>query len=112
MRKYAPQLTLDNIDTLLADKHHEIRLAGVLSLVYHARDTSLLPEIVERYLTTRPGVNNWDLVDTSAPDIVGAYMDSYLDYEEQLVFIEDFLQSKNLWVNRIIILASFYQIKQ
>jgi 3-methyladenine DNA glycosylase AlkD len=104
-------LWLDDIDTLLADKHHEIRLAGVLSLVHHARDTSLLPEIVERYLTARPGVNNWDLVDTSAPDIVGAYMEKYLDYDEQLVFVEDFIQSKNLWVNRIIVLASFYQIK-
>lgn len=112
VRKYAPQLTLDDIDTLLADKHHEIRLAGVLSLVHHARHTSLLPEIVERYLTARPGVNNWDLVDTSAPDIVGAYMDAYLSEEEKLDFIEDFLQSKNLWVNRIIVLASFYQIKQ
>lgn len=112
VKKYAPKLTLDDIDTLLADKHHEIRLAGVLSLVHHARDTSLLPEIVERYLTARPGVNNWDLVDTSAPDIVGGYMEKYLDYDEQLVFVEDFLQSKNLWVNRIIVLASFYQIKQ
>jgi 3-methyladenine DNA glycosylase AlkD len=112
VKKYAPQLSLDDIDTLLADKHHEIRLAGVLSIVYHARDTSLLPEIVERYLTARPGVNNWDLVDTSAPDIVGAYMDAYLSEEEKFVFIEDFLQSKNLWVNRIVVLASFYQIKQ
>lgn len=111
VKKYTPKLTLDDIDTLLADKHHEIRLAGVLSLVHHARDTSLLPEIVERYLTARPGVNNWDLVDTSAPDIVGAYMEKYLNNSEQLVFVEDFIQSKNLWVNRIIVLASFYQIR-
>lgn len=112
VKKYAPQLTLDDINTLLADKHHEIRMAGVLSLVYHARDITRLPEIVEYYLTARPGVNNWDLVDVSAPDIIGAYLQKCLTHEERVAFIDDFLHSKNLWVNRMIIIASFHQIKQ
>lgn len=112
VKKYAPSLTLDDINTLLADKHHEIRMAGVLSLVYHARDIARLPEIVEHYLTARPGVNNWDLVDVSAPDIIGVYLQECLTHEERIAFIDDFLHSKNLWVNRMIIIASFHQIKQ
>ncbi len=112
VKKYASQLTLDDIDTLLADKHHEIRMVGVLSLVHHAGDIARLPEIVEHYLTARPGINNWDLVDVSAPDIIGVYLQRCLTHEERVAFIDDFLHSKNLWINRIIIIASFHQIKQ
>ena len=105
-------LSLWDMDILLADRHHEIRLAGILLLVHFAKDVALLPEVVEKYLTLRPGVNNWDLVDVSAPQIVGVYLQEYLTHEEHLAFIEDFLQSKNLWINRIIIVASFHQIKK
>lgn len=112
VKKYAKSITFSNIDELLGDAHHEVRMAGVLMLVHMARDTEHLPEVVEHYLTARPGVNNWDLVDVSAPDIIGKYMDSYLSTAEQMEFIEDFIESNNLWINRIIIVASFYQIKK
>ena len=71
MKKYAPQLTLDDIDVLLRDKHHEIRLAGVLLLVYFAQKKIYpIAEIAKFYMQHVSGINNWDLVDVSSEHII------------------------------------------
>lgn len=113
VKKYAPQMALDDVDLLLADKHHEIRLAGVLILVYFAQKKKYpLKELARFYMQHVSGINNWDLIDTSSEHIIGPYIQHELSHEERVDFITQCIASSNLWINRIIVLASFYQIKQ
>jgi len=113
VKKYAPELTLDDVDILLKDIHHEIRLAGVLILVYFAQKKKYpIKKLAEFYMQHVAGINNWDLIDTSSEHIIGPYIQHELSHEERVDFITKCIASSNLWINRIIILASFYQIKQ
>ncbi len=64
VKKFASKLTLDNVDTLLADKHHEVRLAGCLVLVYFAQKKIYpIEELARFYMQHVSGINNWDLID-------------------------------------------------
>ncbi len=106
-------MTLEGIDEFLKNKYHEVRLAGVLMLVYFAQKKKYpLEEIAHFYMDHVVGINNWDLVDVSSEHIIGPYIEQCLIHEERVKFINDCITNNNLWVNRIIILASFYQIKQ
>ena len=100
---------LDEITTLLASTVHEERLLALLMLVqaYSGGDYSLKKKIYSLYLKNTKHINNWDLVDLSAPNIVGAYL---LDRNRTPLYT--FAQSKNLWKRRIAILATFQFIKQ
>ena len=113
VKKYAPNITLDDVNELLKNGYHEIRLSGVLALVYFAqRKIYPLEELAHFYMDRVDGINNWDLVDVSSEHIIGPYIERCLTHEERVKFINDCIASSNLWINRIIILASFYQIKQ
>ncbi len=113
VKKYAPRMTLEDVDVLLSDKHHEIRLAGVLILVYFAQKKKYtIKELARFYMQHVSGINNWDLIDTSSEHIIGPYIQYELTHEERVDFITQCIASSNPWINRIIILASFYQIKQ
>lgn len=69
--KYAKNLTLDDVDILLTDKHHEIRMAGVLTLVYFAKNKVYSIEKLARfYMQHVSGINNWDLIDVSSEHII------------------------------------------
>jgi len=100
---------LDEITTLLASPFHEERLLSLLMLVQaHARgDHALQRKIYSLYLKNTKHINNWDLVDLSAPNIVGAYL---LDKSRTPLYT--FARSKNLWKRRIAILATLRFIKQ
>ncbi len=65
-------LGFDEIERLLDDPVHEVRLAGVLLLAVRARREP--DEAKARYLAAlhRGRVDNWDLVDSSARDVLGA----------------------------------------
>ncbi len=68
------ELGFDEIEHLLDDPVHEVRLAGVLLLVVRARREP--DEAMARYLAAlhRGRVDNWDLVDSSARDVLGAVL--------------------------------------
>jgi 3-methyladenine DNA glycosylase AlkD len=83
-RKVARQfryLSRDELVKLFASPWHECRLTGMLILVgqYEAAAKPKHPhrdfecrEIIEFYLENRDAVNNWDIVDTTSPKILGA----------------------------------------
>jgi 3-methyladenine DNA glycosylase AlkD len=101
--------SLGEITTLLASTVHEERLLALLMLVfaYTGGDDSLKRKIYSLYLKNTTYINNWDLVDLSAPNIVGAYL---LDKSRKPLYA--FARSKDLWKRRIAILATFPFIKQ
>jgi 3-methyladenine DNA glycosylase AlkD len=107
-------LSLNDIKKLLEHKVHEVRLIGIIILVCcykkfdKAGDDIGMKEVVRFYLNNAKRVNNWDLVDTSASNILG----SYLYNKKDKSILLKLAKSKNLWEQRIAIIATFYFIKK
>jgi 3-methyladenine DNA glycosylase AlkD len=96
-------LNLNELNFLLNSKVHEERLISLFILVYKFEkgNEKEKEKIFSFYLKNRKGVNNWDLVDLSAPKIVGNYL---LDKDKSLLF--ELALSKSLWERRISILST------
>ena len=109
-RKYF-DLPLADISKLLASKLHEERVVAVIILAkrLNKADLSGKKEIYDFYFENISGINNWDLVDSSAPIIVGGYL--YLSGETREVLYK-LVKSNNLWKKRIAMMATFYFIKE
>ena len=115
VEKYRDKVTLADVAKLLSSKYHELRLAALHLLVVmyeQSKDAKVHKAIFLLYTKNTPYINNWDLVDTSAAQIVGAYISNHMEHEERLAFIDRYCRSSDLWKNRIIVLATFYQIKK
>jgi len=108
IKKYWREISIKETEILLHDKIHEERLAALLILVekFEKGDEPSRKEIFNLYLANAKFVNNWDLVDLSAPKIVGAYLE---DKDKNILL--DLAESKNLWERRIAMLATFRFIK-
>ncbi len=90
---------------MLASPFHEERLLALLIWVdlFKRGDTETRKTIYTHYLANTRYINNWDLVDLSAPYIVGAYLDGA--GKDPLY---ELAVSSDLWERRIAILATFY----
>jgi len=101
-------LSLDDLQELLRSKIHEYRLTALLILVskYGKADSNGKDEIFGFYLKNTEYVNNWDLVDLSAPKIVGANL---VNKDRSILF--KLAKSSNLWERRIAVLATFMFIR-
>jgi 3-methyladenine DNA glycosylase AlkD len=93
---------------LLQSKIHEHRLTALLIWVlrYQKADEREQKAIYKLYLKHRNFINNWDLVDLSAPAIVGNWL---LDNDRAILY--KLANSKRLWNKRIAILATFEFIR-
>lgn len=102
----------DEIERLLESRYHEVRLCGFLLMVEEMKRAKLHPErrreIAELYLRHGRRVNNWDLVDLSAPYIVGEYL---LDVEAERSVLYRLAASDNLWEQRIAIVSTMMLIR-
>ena len=101
-------LPLNDLQNLLSSKIHEHRLTALLILVskYEKADNSGKDEIFSFYLKNTQNINNWDLVDLSAPKIVGDYL---FNKDKSILF--KLAKSNNLWERRIAILSTFKFIR-
>jgi 3-methyladenine DNA glycosylase AlkD len=101
-------LSLAEIKILLESEVHEKRLIGLLILVERMRkaDAKGQKEIFKFYLKNTRRINNWDLVDLSAPRIAGAYL-----ADKDRAILNRLARSKNLWERRIAVLATFWFIR-
>ena len=90
---------------LVRSEWHEERLLGLLILVRRftraRRDEATREHIVKLYLANMKWVNNWDLVDTSAPHILGAWL---LGKDHSVLW--KLAKSRSLWEQRIAVLAT------
>lgn len=119
VKKYAADLNLKDADKLLRSKIHEERLVALLVLVAKYQFGKKVPydnksrprkinvsaspkQIYDFYLSHTKYINNWDLVDLTAPKIVGAYL---RDKNKSILY--KLAKSKNIWERRIAILATF-----
>ena len=106
-KRFSQIITLKELTKLIENPIHEVRLCALIILVnkYKKEDRD---KIYQYYLKHLNSVNNWDLVDTSAPHIVGDYL--YKNPEQSKILI-DFSHSENLWVRRVSIVSTFAFIK-
>lgn len=104
-------LDLKDVTKLLQSSIHEHRLIGLFLLVHHysKSDATRKQEIFSLYMTHIQRVNNWDLVDSSAPQIVGDYIYHHIGKKKILT---DFARSDSLRERRIAMLATFFFIKK
>lgn len=122
--KKFPDTPLGEIEKLLKNKYHEIRLTALLLLVdQYQISTSpsarkvLAEKIFNFYLKNTKYINNWDLVDLSAPKIVGDYLYSHHlaptngrntpPWQGEKKILEKLAKSKNMWERRIAIVSTF-----
>jgi 3-methyladenine DNA glycosylase AlkD len=101
-------LSLEDTAALLHDEWHEARLLAVILLAdAYARGTSAQRDaIFGLYVKNAARVNNWDLVDSSAPNIVGAHLAT-----RPRKLLDKLARSKNLWERRIAIVATYHFIR-
>ena len=96
-------------EKLLKSEYHEVRLFALLLLVFRFSNSSVdeQDEIYHLYLSNTQYINNWDLVDSSAHHIVGAYLEN-----KDRSVLYDLSKSNSLWERRIAIMSTFYFIRK
>lgn len=79
VKKYFKDLNFLDIQNLLDSKIHEERFCWIISLVekYKIGNFEAKKDIFGFYIKNAKKINNWDLVDLSAPNIVGDYLMNY-----------------------------------
>ncbi len=108
-RRYR-SLGLPEVEQLLHSRYHEARLLALLLLVhgFERGDADHRRRIFELYLANTRWINNWDLVDLSAPRIVGARLLETGDAD----VLRRLAGSEWLWERRISVLATFAFIRR
>ncbi|MCC7300445.1 MAG: DNA alkylation repair protein [Verrucomicrobia bacterium] len=110
LRKLAKEhrdITLNDAVELLQSPFHEIRLLALLVLVLQYERGENKTTIYSAYLANAHRINNWDLVDVTAAQIVGAHL-----FERNRQPLYKLAKSKSLWERRIAIIATFYFIRR
>lgn len=103
LAKTAIDLSLPDLKKLIKSKIHEERLLALIVLTYQfdrAREVEQT-KICNFYLCNTCHINNWDLVDLSAPKILGSYL---LNRPKGMIF--KLANSRSLWERRIAIVAT------
>ena len=106
-KKFSQKISIEELTELNNNPIHEVRLCALIILVnkYKKEDRD---KIYQYYIKHLNSVNNWDLVDTSAPHIVGDYLNK--NPEKSKILLE-FSRSENLWIRRISIVSTLAFIK-
>lgn len=99
----------EDIEAMLADPVHEMRLTAllILDLQFAKGSQEERKAIVDFYLRHLDGVNNWDLVDSSAPQMLGTWLLTKKDH----AVLYRLARSGKLWRERVAIVATQALIK-
>ncbi len=102
------QLSLREVASLLRSPIHEERLLALLLWVdaYQRADAAGRDAIYAAYLKNLSRINNWDLVDGSAPYILGRHLEN-----RSRAILFTLAASKNLWHRRVAMLATLHFIR-
>ncbi len=116
--KYKNDITLKEVEVLLKSIYHEERLLALFFLEYLYKKSKTKEDkkkIFDIYIDNigfGKGVNNWDLIDTSAYKIAGDYIYNNFSKKELKDFTDLCISHEDLWMRRMMVVASFYKIKQ
>jgi 3-methyladenine DNA glycosylase AlkD len=99
------------IEKLLESPIHEVRVGAVSIMDWQARSKktpeSRRKELFDLYIRRHDRINNWDLVDRSAPYVVGGYL-----FDKPRDILYRLARSKNTWERRTAIVSTGYFIRQ
>ena len=98
-------INIDIIEKLIHSPWHEMRMCALLILVNNSKK-EVTKDTFEFYLSHTKYINNWDLVDLSAPQIVGKFL---LNKERDIIY--RLAESDLLWDNRIAIVSTLTFIR-
>jgi 3-methyladenine DNA glycosylase AlkD len=109
-RRYYKKITPADLKKLLQDPCHEHRLTAlfIMRLRYEQEQSEAKrADLVRLYLDNLDHVNNWDLVDSSAPYILGPHL-----FGKDPALLDELATSGELWRQRVAILATYHFIRQ
>ncbi|MCM3870350.1 MAG: DNA alkylation repair protein [Pyrinomonadaceae bacterium] len=105
------EMSPGEITKLLESPIHEVRTGAVSIMDFQARrkktSESRRKELFDLYIRRHDRINNWDLVDRSAPYVVGGYL-----FDKPRDILYKLARSKNIWERRTAIVSTYYFIKQ
>jgi 3-methyladenine DNA glycosylase AlkD len=109
VKKYADKISVEDTLKLLKSKIHDERMTALLILMvkYKKGSEAEKKKIFSSYLANTKFINNWDLVDVTCRDIVGAYL-----FDKDRSVLYKLAKSKSLWERRIAIISTFYFISK
>jgi DNA alkylation repair enzyme len=100
----------DEIEKLLESPVHEVRVGAVSIMDWQARRKKTpeerRKELFDLYIRRHDRINNWDLVDRSAPYVVGGYL-----FDKPRNILYKLARSKNVWERRTAIVSTYYFIR-
>ncbi len=101
----------NEIEKLLESPIHEMRVGAVSIMDWQARSNKISEErrkeLFDLYIRRHDRINNWDLVDRSAPYVVGGYL-----FDKPRAILYKLARSKNMWERRTAIVSTFYFIRK
>ncbi len=104
-------LPLNEIEQLLESPIHEVQVGAVSIMDFQARSKKTLEarkkELFDLYIKRHDRINNWDLVDRSAPYVVGGYL-----FDKPRAILYKLARSKNIWERRTAIVSTGYFIRK
>jgi len=105
-------LPLKEVEILTRSKYHEARLCGLIILTLQYKSLKLRKDkkkIFDSYLKAMYAghINNWDLVDVTAP-IIGEYL---IDSDDPYILLDKLARSRSLWQRRVSIVFTFAFIR-
>ncbi len=111
VKQHWKSTNFDELEVCVASPYHEIRLAALLTLIQifsHAKgDTDTQKRCVDFYLNHTVHINNWDLVDLTCYEIIGAWL---LDKDRTLLY-QLAEKGKTIWEQRIGIVSTMKFIR-
>ena len=105
LRKLAKEyrdISYNILQELLESSYHEAKSLAVFIMLIKSKKEPL--KVCEVYLKNLKYINNWDLIDYSAPHIVAPNID--------IKTLEELANSDYLWANRVALVSTIYYIKQ
>ena len=111
LAKKFSEMPFEEIEKLLESEFYEARVGAVSIMDFQARDKKVSAdrkkELFKLYLKRHDRINNWDLVDRSAPYVVGGYL-----FDKPRTVLYKLAKSKNVWERRTAIVSTFFFIRQ
>lgn len=118
VKQFWRDLNPSELQQLLDSKIHEERFIALLCLIekFNVSDFTKKKAIYSFYMynVEKGRVNNWDLIDLSAPNIVGNMLLELPveEREKELKILYSFARSDNLWRRRVAVLSTFSFIRE
>lgn len=101
----------NEIEKLIENPIHEVRVGAVSIMDWQARSKKISAErrkeLFDLYIKRHDRINNWDLVDRSAPYVVGGYL-----FDKSRAILYKLARSRNMWERRTAIVSTFYFIRK